>query len=1075
MDSTPREPDDVQQTLKHYDQRISDLERAVQELKAERTAVSQAPAQTPQGQPAYQHAEYQPEGSDPIAPFAENRDTAANPDGTAQTTITAAQPPALSREQVEQSGQTGGTTTRKNAQEKQESGGMPVVMPLIIAALTWFFSDSFMLGALAGVVSSFIMRAIMGSKVVQSAKKDADAQAGAPKLDTTGGATPTRPPRLPRIKSDLEQSIGRYWYLWTGVCLLVVGLGYGLMLAYEQVGPLVKILSWFAGAAALVAVGEYAHKKMDFKAFGLSLVGGGYAVGYFTVYAMQNIASVKIIDSVVVDSILLLALAAGCMLHSLYRKSESIAMLSALLAFATLSLSTVTGLTLVAAGLMVVGLAAVIVRMRWLNVYLASTIGTYVTFAFFTQPQIAASVAGLPGLLLSAAFLAAYWAAFSAVFFLIGKPEETAKERAYGLGVSAVNAVAFVAMGLSAMGGEFADWRYLFLLVAGALYGAFALLAHQKRLFAAEIFFALVGLMLGTAAIPLWLDATAVSAVWLLEVPLLVIAGLALKQPTFRAFAGALTVVAGARLLMLDLVFGSTHTLTVFGWALSWPVLIGVTGVFAFALAAAAYKHPTLKAAQHKIEEPIAYHFYLVVASAVAWMIPAVAAGADSQCLWFAAEAAVLLSFAVRSKDRIAELLATVFFATSGATLLLNHASVSTWATVLNLAAFFGVSAYYKLVAPRRQDSVGYQLHHGYVIGAIALTWALTALNTADFSKMALWLVLESALVVAAGFALRDGVLRQLGSLGMAASYVAVIAAFSAWTWATTLPVVAAFYALSFVYRYTPLKNAQRPGTFADAVFALGSEERSVIRFAFSIMGTLLLFAATGKLVPDHLHLWWAAEAAAITAVGFVIGDREWRYIGAAGVAATTFTLAIAYPSWTWLSAMPVAALLFSVSLAYRLLPLKDSLGDDSLINRHLPKFENEGELLSAAHTVVGALLTTTALYVLLAWQWLAVAWSLEAIILLTAGVKLNDKVFRYSAHAIFALMLGKIILWDLRGADQVVRVVSIIIAGIVSIGAAWIFTRFEKKLKDEDAARGVQRNLTEHAPGDEDAGENQH
>ncbi|MBX9948019.1 MAG: DUF2339 domain-containing protein, partial [Candidatus Obscuribacterales bacterium] len=87
--------------------------------------------------------------------------------------------------------------------------------------------------------------------------------------------------------------------------------------------------------------------------------------------------------------------------------------------------------------------------------------------------------------------------------------------------------------------------------------------------------------------------------------------------------------------------------------------------------------------------------------------------------------------------------------------------------------------------------------------------------------------------------------------------------------------------------------------------------------------------------------------------------------------------------------------------------------------------------------------------------QWLAVAWSLEAILLLTVGVKLNDKVFRYSAHAVFALMLAKLVLWDLRGAEQYVRVIIFVVAGIVSIAAAFIFARFEKKLTEEkDAAQ---------------------
>ncbi len=119
----------------------------------------------------------------------------------------------------------------------------------------------------------------------------------------------------------------------------------------------------------------------------------------------------------------------------------------------------------------------------------------------------------------------------------------------------------------------------------------------------------------------------------------------------------------------------------------------------------------------------------------------------------------------------------------------------------------------------------------------------------------------------------------------------------------------------------------------------------------------------------------------------------------------------------------------------------------------------NEAEVVQMVSAIAGTLLTTAACYNLLAWQWMAVAWSLEAIALLAIGVKLNDKVFRYSAHAVFALMLAKLVLWDLRGAEQYVRVIIFIVAGVVSIAAAWIFARFEKKLSEEkDTAECAQQ-----------------
>ncbi len=480
-----------------------------------------------------------------------------------------------------------------------------------------------MFGAVTAVATSFGIHVLFG---VNSARKNKSETTDAAQVATAAAGNGGDGEGSQRTTRQIQSGTvhRRYWYLWTGVCLLVVGLGYGLMLAYEHVGPLVKIISWFAGAAALVVAGEYAQRKMDFKQFGLALVGGGYAVGYFTIYAMQNIASVKIIDSVVVDSCLLLALAASCMLHSMYRKSESIALLASLLAFVTLSLSPVTSFTVVASAVMVIGLAAATIYMRWFMVYLAGVIGSYVTFVLFTQPQLAASVTGAQGLLLSFGFLAAYWLVFSLVHLRIRQPEETDGVKRFTIAAAILNAGAFIFLALSAMGAEFADWRYLFLLFTSAAYGTFAYVSRAKNLAFSGTLFTLIALGAATAAVPLWLSPNAVTAVWLLEVPILVVAGLRFRMLELRGFAVAVAVLAVARLFAGDIL------------GLSYQLVTGLTAVFAFAVSAQAYRLQAFEAAQHKYENLFARYFYLAAAAVVAWWMPLVLAGPATQGLYWA-------------------------------------------------------------------------------------------------------------------------------------------------------------------------------------------------------------------------------------------------------------------------------------------------------------------------------------------------------------------------------------------------------------------------------------------------------
>ncbi len=903
-DSSPRVNDDVPDTLKRYDERIRALEQAVEELKAGRTAIAQTAVLSTATQAG--GAVGTADAQEPLYQTAAGLPTSAQ----TQTDV----PPLPVAAQTGNEEQGGETRPNRGEKVKEQSGNFPVLFPLIAAVVTWMLSGYFLVGVGVGIAASFILKFAFGPSKAKTAAEPA----------TATGITTAPAVQGPRVKYNLEQSIGRYWYLWTGVCLLVVGLGYGLMLAYEHVGPLVKILSWFAGGAALVVGGEFAYRRMNFKPFGLALVAGGYAVGYFTIYAMQNIAAVKLIDNLVLDSCLLLALAAGCMLHSLYRRSETIALLSALLAFVTLSLSPVTSFTVLASALMAVGLAVVVVRMRWFMVYLGGVVGSYVTFVLFTQPQITGSASGVQGLLLAGAFLAAHWLVYSLVHFLVREPEESDATRRFTVTASILNAGAFIALNLLALDAEFADWRYVFLLFVGAAYGAFAYVARAKKLEFTGTLFTLIALAAATAAVPLWLSPNAVTAVWLLEVPVLVIAGLRFRMIEMRGFAVAVALLSAARLFSGDL-FG-----------VSFQLVSGLTAVVAFVVSELAYRVKAFQDVQHPIEKEGARYFYLGAAAVVAWWMPLAIASGSTQGLWWALAAAAFMAHAYVFRERVGELIASAMLATSGAALLINYESVGTLVTIANSAVFFAASALYQWRSRSGEGQVlNINFHHAYGVAAVGIMWALTALHMGNASHLAVVLTVESALVVAAGFLLKDGVIRQFGSLGLLGAGAALLLSVNAWTWTATLPVVAGLYALTFVYRLLPATNAARPQGLLDTL-SLGNREVEVVQLVSAVAGTVL---------------------------------------------------------------------------------------------------------------------TTLACYNLLAWQWMAVAWSLEAIALLTVGVKLNDKVFRYSAHAVFALMLAKLVLWDLRGAEQYMRVIIFIVAGVVSIAAAFIFARFEKKLGEEKSA----------------------
>ncbi|HEY9784898.1 MAG TPA: DUF2339 domain-containing protein, partial [Candidatus Obscuribacterales bacterium] len=351
----------LERTLADFNRRLADLERSVAELKSERspqTSTAAAEVAAP-SLPAsrLEGVDEQAQATNDVAVDAALTQTSRSPAAANEVVVTVESVPVVLPKTEKED------VRRQRRHKPEQADGPPIGTAAIVGVLAWIFSGYFLAGAvfaaiiLGGWAIFFRKPSPAGATAgatASGASPDAAADGAAsrtqvaPDGDVGHAPLPSGPSRPWAFGSKIEQAIGRYWYLWTGVFALVIGLGYGLILAYQHVGPVVKIASWFLGAGVLVGAGELALRRMKQQSFGQALIAGGYALAFFTVYAMQNVASVKVMDNVVLDSSLLLALAAGCMTHALARRSETIALLSALLAFVTISLSPVTYFTVVA-------------------------------------------------------------------------------------------------------------------------------------------------------------------------------------------------------------------------------------------------------------------------------------------------------------------------------------------------------------------------------------------------------------------------------------------------------------------------------------------------------------------------------------------------------------------------------------------------------------------------------------------------------------------------------------------------------------------------------------------------------
>ena len=92
-----------------------------------------------------------------------------------------------------------------------------------------------------------------------------------------------------RSTSQFEVHLGQKWLLIVGILTMVFGVGYFLKYSFEQgwVGPAGRVAMAYVWGVAFLLAGDRFRKKIE--RFGLSLIGGGIAVLYFSAFAAFQI------------------------------------------------------------------------------------------------------------------------------------------------------------------------------------------------------------------------------------------------------------------------------------------------------------------------------------------------------------------------------------------------------------------------------------------------------------------------------------------------------------------------------------------------------------------------------------------------------------------------------------------------------------------------------------------------------------------------------------------------------------------------------------------------------------------
>jgi hypothetical protein len=184
-----------------------------------------------------------------------------------------------------------------------------------------------------------------------------------------------------RSSEEWEALVGGNWLNKLGILILVIAIALFLGYSFTQLGPGGRSAIGLAVSMTMLAVGVVLERRAAYATFGRGLLGGGWAGLYFTTYAMQAVDAAKIIHNPLLGGILLLAVATGMVAHSLRYRVQTVTGLAYFVAFATLAITPVTALSVIALAPLAASLLVVAYRFSWSEMVLFGLVATYATCA----------------------------------------------------------------------------------------------------------------------------------------------------------------------------------------------------------------------------------------------------------------------------------------------------------------------------------------------------------------------------------------------------------------------------------------------------------------------------------------------------------------------------------------------------------------------------------------------------------------------------------------------------------------------------------------------------------------------
>jgi hypothetical protein len=790
-----------------------------------------------------------------------------------------------------------------------------------------------------------------------------------------------------------EQLIGGNLLNKLGALVLVIGIALFLSYSFASMGPAGRAFTGLGISASLLAAGIALECSERYRLFSRGIVASGWAALYFTAYAMHALPAAQIIESPLLGTALMVAVAVGMVLHSLRYKVQSLTALSYGCIFAALALSSLN--TFVPISLIPLA-ASMLYLARRFNWHAMAPFAAAATYGvFLTRPASGASLASIESTLVL------FWLLFEAFDLL--RIHARAEATPFHHALFGINALAGIGASAVLWYRMAPDSMWLFSAGAAALYLIstwirFALGGETYYEFSLSISAVLTGLAVVARVPGLW-----GSVGMMIEAEVLFLAALRLRMPVAKLLSWVAFVATGRQI-----VDG--------WWAYSETALIGGVQVYDVTPPLLILAGLFLLNRYLSKEEP--YWSYLASA------LFALVIGIESELrflgtAWLAL-AALLFEFGLRkslAEFRYQSYGLAILAAAATTFAQLERPDGPVWLLAIGTAYFFAQAIRATQWLPtldwREQRAIRFGASSGT---SLLLSLLIHRVTPEPYEGLALlggsMLLLEFALRGRPAELLRPAwTMNAVALFGLLSTHASGIGKHPE-------PAVwISFSGAALAYASVMLRFLR--GT---------SPAHMLTRLASALLTAGFAMLTLSMVLPDlYVPIAFALAANIFIELGLFAEAMDLNLLGRCISGASILALLAFAPAEVW----PRVAVSFAVA------------GFQYAIHFRLRRMESH-----FIHGCIAALIVAATLFHEVSGGMLTLSWSLEGIALLAFGFVARDRWLRLPGLGLLLLCIGKLFFYDLRNLDTLYRILSFIGLGLILLGVSWIYTRFKEQLQ---------------------------